>query len=63
VSAKIIDLAAERKARREPRDVPACIFLLPAHVAAFYAEAWLDALRRIEHALPRWPGGSDDLEV
>jgi hypothetical protein len=48
MTAQIICLAKARKARQDASAVPACIFVLPVHVAAFYAQAWLDALRRIE---------------
>jgi len=56
MSADIICLATVRKARQQASAVPQCLFLLPAQVAAFYAETWLAALRRIESELPKWPG-------
>lgn len=63
MTAQIISMDAARKARQKARDDRAAIFLLPVHVAAFWTETWLDALRRVERDLPRWPGGIDDLEI
>lgn len=63
MSAEIINLADARKARQQARAGAGDIFLIPLHVSAFWAEAWLDALSRAGRDFPRWPGGIDDLEV
>jgi hypothetical protein len=55
MTAKVFDIRTG-KPLQSAGVVPQCIFVLPVHVAAFYAEAWLDALRRIESEMRHWPG-------